>query len=981
MSPPRPNVAGASRHAADIGCHRERTPQAAEGGSRAPTPSRVLPISGAPDSCGSSTGQSATSHLPSSAAASSGLRRPRSPGILKSHTEVSKEPDSAPSPKRRRVAASRRQVERFLDLAAEDSKDNDGDDPEDDDDYINFVDDQTVHEPQGPAPAPRAWQRQDDTEDLRAIAADFDERARKQRDDEWRPRDDPDSTLCGEPSGLVLREDRLVARTETAVPGKQPAASYAPYSRKLAFQRTTDSARQDSWVRLQRAPYGGRLALVLSTRVAGQHEYLVARLPGAIESPLIHADDEDDEDDLPFGLSEFPETESEEAQRLAEKKAARDTVDVCTTVVYTKPLLLHAFPPVIPTYEEMEPFLRSRHPGLEHAAFVGIDGVSFPALADADRVVGQGRYRGSSGYIMSTWDATVSGRLVRVAKVRRHLALSRRVGQQLKQKGHARQTDWTEVDVEGIQEDDMGAIVPVSDLKRHALALPPVLQLLDRVRVVGGEYRGSTGRIEAIEDDWLTIWTSMSSEGSLVVNWRDINRDFRVGDFVEVVRGLYQGHKGFVISLHAAGILQIFVEEWSEGIENCGSQLATVNSAGTPESRHLAIHAAHVNFLLLDDASACFGLELFPVLSLARGIASRAPEHLLRRLVLEERQVEERQWASMWAESGRRYEGIEVQVGFEGPHKGTRGVVVGDHDTAERAARVAAAKAAGKKYLAKQIDLTQDARGIIVTVQKEASNERFDMKIERLLHIHTWTPLAQALYLPPAILKGLRGSRVNNPPLRTQTPSPPRDRTPSPPLDRTPSPPAEEMQFPVEVPGEKTGEWLTIPGLAQKRVDVQLQGLLALSQRNFRPSKTILQLEGRTGYLLLASPVLANTLQSTKVDVYAVGRNGTKHPIAPMCIRPLRVHASTPITRIKNRVVVIGPDVVGDIKAVGRYGQTEPDVKHDFSPVAVVVRLENKGQLEGLRGVFPLSSLCLSVNVPIQAAHGNFPMTTFDEQP
>ena len=29
----------------------------------------------------------------------------------------------------------------------------------------------------------------------------------------------------------------------------------------------------------------------------------------------------------------------------------------------------------------------------------------------------------------------------------------------------------------------------------------------------------------------------------------------------------------------------------------------------------------------------------------------------------------------------------------------------------------------------------QDAHGIIVTVQKEASNERFDMKIERLLHI------------------------------------------------------------------------------------------------------------------------------------------------------------------------------------------------------------------------------------------------------
>src|ERR1700761_7435431 len=128
------------------------------------------------------------------------------------------------------------------------------------------------------------------------------------------------------------------------------------------------------------------------------------------------------------------------------------------------------------------------------------------------------------------------------------------------------------------------------------------------------------------------------------------------------------------------------------------SQRAHMNStsAATPESRHLAIHAVDVNFLLLDDASACFGLEFFPVLSFARGMASRAPEDLLRRLVLEEREVEDREWSSMLAESGCRFEGIEVQVCFNGPHKGARGVVVGDHDTPERAARVAAAKAAGK---------------------------------------------------------------------------------------------------------------------------------------------------------------------------------------------------------------------------------------------------------------------------------------------
>ncbi|KAJ7201015.1 hypothetical protein GGX14DRAFT_571588 [Mycena pura] len=968
---PRPNDAGPSRHA-DVGSNGDRTAHDAKGGSRVPTASRVRAASGEPDST-SSAGHLVTVHLASPAPAPSGLRRSRSPAILMSQSEASEEADSAPSPKRRRVTARRHQVERFLDLAAEDSKDDDGDDTDDDDDYTDFVDD---HEPQRPAPT--AWKRQDDTENLYAVAARFDERARRERDKKRLPADDPESTMYGVPSGLVLREDRLIARTQTTVPGKQPAATYTPYSRTLAFQRTNDTVRPGSWIRLQRAPYAGRLAFVLSDRVHGRNEYLVARLPGAIEPPRIHEDTmEDDEDYLPSGLSEFPETESEEAQRIAEKKAARGTVDVCTTVVHSKPLLLHACPPVIPTYEEMEPFLRSTHPGLEHAAFVGD---SFPALADADRVVGQGRYHDSSGYIIRTWDATVSGRLVRVAKVRRHPTFGKQVGQQLAQKGHDGQTqedDQTEEDVGSTPdpEDDIGVTVPVSDLKRHALALPPLIQLLDRVRIVGGEHRGSTGRIEIINDDWLTISTSTTSGSSLLVNWRDINREFHVGDFVEVVRGPYKGHKGLVVSLHAAGVLQIFEESRTERIDH-GLLLASVNSAATLEVRHLAVHSAEVNFLLLDEGSACFGLEFFPVLSFARGLVSRAPEDLLRRLVLEEREVEKRQWASMWAESGRRYEGIEVQVAFHGPHKGTRGIVVGDHDTAERAARVAAAKARSRKYLAKQIDVMQEARGIMVTVRKEASNELFEMKIERLLHVHTWTPLAQALSLPPAILKGLRGSHVNNAPLRSQTPSPP--------LDRTPSPPAEEKQFPTEVPGEKSGEWLTIPGLAKKRVDVQLGGLLALSQQNFRPSNTILGLEGRTGYLLLASPVLATTLQSTKVDVYVVGRNGTKHAIAPMCIRPLRTHDGTPITQIKGRVVVIGPDVLGDTKEVGRYGQTEPDFKHDYSPDAVVVvRFENKGQTDGLRslGVFPLSSLCLSVNVPIQVAHGNFPVTTFDKQP
>jgi len=80
------------------------------------------------------------------------------------------------------------------------------------------------------------------------------------------------------------------------------------------------------------------------------------------------------------------------------------------------------------------------------------------------------------------------------------------------------------------------------------------------------------------------------------------------------------------------------------------------------------------------------------------------------------------------ASTGRRFVGIEVQVGWKGPWKGTRGVVIGDHDDAERAARLSS------KATLDEADLL-DPRGIIATIQKEGSNIQFEQPVERLLHV------------------------------------------------------------------------------------------------------------------------------------------------------------------------------------------------------------------------------------------------------
>lgn len=95
-------------------------------------------------------------------------------------------------------------------------------------------------------------------------------------------------------------------------------------------------------------------------------------------------------------------------------------------------------------------------------------------------------------------------------------------------------------------------------------------------------------------------------------------------------------------------------------------------------------------------------------------------------------------------------------------------------------------------------------------------------------------------------------------------------------------------------------------------MDVRVEGVVSLAHRNFKTTATIRALEGHIGYLLLLQPVLEENLLTKKIDVYAVGKNQTKHGVAPSCIRPVRqTDTGTPITQVVVRVVIVGRDLAG----------------------------------------------------------------------
>ncbi|KAJ7689259.1 hypothetical protein B0H17DRAFT_1202380 [Mycena rosella] len=120
--------------------------------------------------------------------------------------------------------------------------------------------------------------------------------------------------------------------------------------------------------------------------------------------------------------------------------------------------------------------------------------------------------------------------------------------------------------------------------------------------------------------------------------------------------------------------------------------------------------------------------------------------------------------------------------------------------------------------------------------------------------------------------------------------------------------------------------------------------------------------------------ITPTSLQSQKITVYGVGKTLRKHDVPGQYIQPLRQNNNgTPVTRLQQRVIVLGADLTGDRTAVGSYAQMRPDIKHPHGDDVVAV------MLEGGAGPFFFHILRLSraTNHALQTMARVFPATTF----
>ncbi|KAJ7018237.1 hypothetical protein C8F04DRAFT_1277919 [Mycena alexandri] len=128
---------------------------------------------------------------------------------------------------------------------------------------------------------------------------------------------------------------------------------------------------------------------------------------------------------------------------------------------------------------------------------------------------------------------------------------------------------------------------------------------------------------------------------------------------------------------------------------------------------------------------------------------ARVPKNLGLPLTVHERDQRLKDTELKFAYTGHRFEGIDVKI-IRGANKGVQRVVFADHDSAARVERLAKKRRRGQD---------RNAKGIILTVCEEVSNQRILVPIEDAQHLYSQTVVHKPLYLPEAVLKGKQPKR------------------------------------------------------------------------------------------------------------------------------------------------------------------------------------------------------------------------------
>ncbi|KAJ7441860.1 hypothetical protein FB451DRAFT_1414409 [Mycena latifolia] len=539
------------------------------------------------------------------------------------------------------------------------------------------------------------------------------------------------------------------------------------------------------------------------------------------------------------------------------------------------------------------------------------------------------------------------------------------------------------VDARGERDD---FIVPMKDLRRHALSSPCRLAHLDRVRLPAEEnwtreldkldklpeqltrenehlweWRadfGPVGHVSSVdsmdeqEDAEVSFVTEDGTE--LRARMSDVWRHFKPGDHVKVVSGHYRGNEGIVlttgryqggtdvIDLTApAGVMEIFLS---------AGHRATELGLRTNEPGSIKVLNVQVEF-------ATEGGMLGGAWSLPSTVPAMPPSPL--RHAQEDRKREDEQRTTRALKQALRLKGTEVIV--VGINEGNRNLVRGVFQTHAAKGTVGVIidvheKTAASSSSSSAVPLSSS---LVFSVKQELTDQVH--QVPEILLRHRWTgltlrdfnvvspwarPLNWTWWKDGSSWKDSAWAESRRtPPLETCAPGPS-----APPVE---PPPAREI-------GDDDGRWLCIPRLKDKRVDVKV-----MNKTRGRVSAVQSQAMGNHGYIELVDALTESQL-NTPIPVYVYFKDRQKEKkvmLEPRWLTPMRqtlcpphMMADVSIVERRGRVVIIGPSDSGDRSRMGEYGETIPESSSD----AVWVRLEGRNETTAH---FPVQSLCRLQNV------------------
>ncbi|KAJ7053125.1 hypothetical protein C8F01DRAFT_557744 [Mycena amicta] len=526
-------------------------------------------------------------------------------------------------------------------------------------------------------------------------------------------------------------------------------------------------------------------------------------------------------------------------------------------------------------------------------------------------------------------------------------------------------------------------VVPVNLLRLHLLAFERILRLGDRVRVVAGAYRHRRAHVIGVEFGTVRLrllpppsnLNPIESPAiDLELPMRLVAADFRCGDVVRVIRGPHKGKTGLVVDIHIGGWITLYQTEMHTG------KLVLVPQGLRQREDDLLLRAPDplepkIDDIELDLQEALTAERLVPfhdddgtpspVLPIPTNfVAFERFDHSDVQVQSESEdpwaalEVRRKQRRQEMKDSERWLQGMEVQVVGKHPLKGLRGIILGYRWLTTRPQR----------------HLPADYGQVELQINIDQHTTWNTVSFKSVVELSSHLPLDQAV-----IVKDTQDILSFQP--RPATPRPP--PTPRPITPRPPHHPCYEVYGEPPVIEDINGKWLLEPSFVRKRIDILVtdsEGFDFLVRRFSRLAERIRKpqrdVADQIGYLVpLEKPVTEPQIEK---DLIAVNINNKRIMLPIAALTPCRTTpGGQPISAVRGRVIIIGPDVVGSQARMGQYAEVIPGQSRWPDLVVMVKFLPERdrwGQVIRVTEKYHIASLCRAHNVPI----GPLQATNFD---